>query len=54
MLRGVPSDKLFHDFKNITRDILSSKIFVKDLNTCQLVLCMYNEGIHIYVYNDVH
>ena len=50
MLRGVPWDKLFYNFKNITRDILSSKIFVKYLNTCQVAPCIYNNGIHIYVY----
>ena len=50
MLRGVPWDKLFHNFKNIARDILSSKIFVKYLNTCQVVLCIYMMGyIHIYI-----
>ena len=55
MLRGVPWDKLFHNFKNIARDILSSKIFVKYLNTCQVVLCIYMMGYihthtHIYIY----
>ena len=50
MLGGVLCDKLFHNFKNITRDILSSKILVKYLDTCQVVLCIYNDGIYIYIY----
>ena len=50
MLTGVPCDKLFHNFKNIAKDILSTKVFVKYLNTCQVVLCIYNDGIYIYIY----
>ena len=54
MLGGVLWDKVFHNFKNITRGILSIKIFVKYLNTCQVVLCIYNDGMHIYVYTYIY
>ena len=54
MLRGVPWDKLFYNFKNIARDILSSKIFVKYLNICQLVLCIYNYIIMVYIYKYIY
>ena len=54
MLRGVPWDKLFHNFKNIARDILSSKIFVKYLNTCQVVLCIYNDGTPYWKYLGIY
>ena len=49
MLRGVPWDELFHNFKKIARNILSSKIFVKCLNTYQVVLCIYNGGIYCQI-----
>ena len=54
LIRGVPWDKLFHNFKNITKDIVSSKILVKYLNTCKIVLRIYNDGIYIHIYAYIY
>ena len=41
----------FHNFQNITRDIWCRKTHVKYLNTCKVVLCIYNDGIWC-IYNN--
>ena len=58
LMRGVPWEYLFHNFDNMTRDILSSKILVKYLNTYQvwwyIYIYIYIYIIYMYIYIYIH